>query len=75
MSTTNININPGANNSPCINQRVKHIANINDDDVTKLQAIGINTTEEHLSFVKFQDLEVTKLGSSNEGNSNALASF
>ena len=38
-----------------INQRVKRIAALDDEDVTKLQALGINT-EEDLCFVKFQDL-------------------
>ena len=39
-----------------INQRVKRIAALDDADVTKLQALGINT-EEDLCFVKFQDLD------------------
>ena len=38
-----------------VNQRVKRIASLDDDDVTKLQAIGINTVED-LSFAKFEDL-------------------
>ena len=38
-----------------VNQRVKRIAGLDDDDVTKLQAIGIKT-EEDLSFIQFQDL-------------------
>ena len=56
-----------------VNQRVKRIASLDDDDVTKLQAIGINTVED-LSFAKFEDLG-DEIGLKNAESSNVSATF